>query len=130
MSDDLREAIADSVSIPRPLLAHMRRWARRGGSHVVMWNRAGPHGWIAQPVESIDKAFAAAAKRAGLADVSPHTLKHTAVTWAFQKGMTLEDAVDYFSTSDGRTSLRRRTRPLRSSPPPPVTAHDARSDHF
>ncbi len=29
----------------------------------------------------------------------PHVLKHTAVTWAFQNGMTLEDAVDYFATS-------------------------------
>lgn len=32
-------------------------------------------------------------------DVTTHTLKHTVVTWAFMKGMSLEDATAYFSTS-------------------------------
>ena len=80
-----------SVAITRGLHAHMRRWARAGGSHVVMWK--------GQPLAEIDTAFAAAARRAGLKDVTPHDLKRTAVTWAFQRGMTMEDAVDWFSTS-------------------------------
>ncbi|MDR9429024.1 MAG: hypothetical protein RI553_13075 [Salibaculum sp.] len=47
----------------------------------------------------MDKAFRRAVERAGLEDVTPHTLKHTAVTWAFMKGMSLEMAVDFFATS-------------------------------
>ena len=50
-------------------------------------------------VKDIKKAFAGAAQRAGLTDVTPHTLKQTAVPWAFMAGMTPEHATDYFSTS-------------------------------
>lgn len=75
--------------IPRQLLAHMRRW--QGGEFVVSWG--------GKPVRDIGHAFDGACERAGLEGVSPHTLKHTAVTWAFQRGMTMEDAVGFFSTS-------------------------------
>lgn len=37
--------------------------------------------------------------RAKLADVSPHDLKRTAVTWFFQRGGSREDAAEYFDTS-------------------------------
>lgn len=80
-----------SVSMTRGLAAHMRRWARSGGTHVVSWKGA--------PVAEIDTALAAAARRAGIEDVSPHVLKHTAVTWAFQRGMEREDAADWFDTT-------------------------------
>lgn len=69
----------------------MRRWAARGGSHVVMEE--------GRAVASIRTAFRGAVARAGLEGVTPHTLKHTAVTWAFQRGMTREDAADYFDTT-------------------------------
>jgi len=52
-----------------------------------------------QPIKWIDQAFRRAAKNAGFDDVTPHTLKHTAVTWAFMKGRTLEMATDFFATS-------------------------------
>lgn len=79
------------VAIPKGLLAHMRRWARAGGSHVVM-ERGGDLG-------TIRRSFRTACERAGLADVTPHDLKRTAVTWAFQRGMSIEDAVSWFDTS-------------------------------
>ena len=75
----------------RGLRAQMRRWARGGGSHIIMWK--------GKALAEIDTAFAAAARRAGLEDVTPHDLKRTAVAWAFQRGMSMEDAVDWFSTS-------------------------------
>ncbi len=34
-----------------------------------------------------------------LSDGTPHTLKHTAITWALQRGATTWDAAGYFSTS-------------------------------
>lgn len=40
-------------------------------------------------VRSIKKAFARAAARAGLGDVTPHTLRHTAATWMAQAGVDL-----------------------------------------
>lgn len=80
-----------SVQATASLAAHARRWARLGGTHAVMWRGS--------PIDEIDTGLAAAARRAGLVGVTPHVLKRTAVTWAFQQGMTLEDAADWFATS-------------------------------
>ena len=79
-----------AVKIPEKLLKEMQTWDQDGG-YVISHK--------GKPILRIDKAFKAAVKRAGLTDVTPHTLKHTAVTWAFQHGMTLEDATAYFATS-------------------------------
>lgn len=78
------------VRIPKHLLENMRSWDLTT-SHVIMFR--------GQPVGDIKKAFASAARRAGLENVTPHTLKHTAVTHAFKEGMTLEEATDFFATS-------------------------------
>lgn len=80
-----------SVRVPQRLHSHLTRWERTGGSHVVQWNNSS--------CSSIKTAFAAACHRAGLKDVTPHTLKHTAVTWFFQRGGTIEDAADWFDTT-------------------------------
>lgn len=78
------------VRIPQGLLDEMKTWAQ-DGLFVVS-----PDG---DAIANIRKAFDGAVKRAGLTDVTPHTLKHTAVTWAFMNGMTLEQAVDFFAAS-------------------------------
>ena len=80
-----------SCRMTRTIRAHARRWERAGGSHVIMWRGA--------PCGTIKQTFDAACRRAGLDGVSPHTLKHTAVTWAFQRGISLADAADFFATS-------------------------------
>lgn len=46
-------------------------------------------GYILDRPTTIDDAFAAAVKRAGLKGVTPHTLRHTAATWAAQAGVSL-----------------------------------------
>lgn len=66
------------VPLPRRLLAHLRRWKRKGQAFPVEWNGA--------PVGEIDKAFRLLAIDAGLPHVTPHTLRHTAATWAMQNG--------------------------------------------
>lgn len=76
-----------SVRMPRQLRAHMRRWQR--GPLVV--------GYASH--RSMHKAWRAACAAAGIEGATPHTLKHTAVTWAFQKGMSREDATDFFDTT-------------------------------
>jgi integrase len=61
-------------------------------------------------VASIKKSWSTARKLAkelaarkgdhiDLSDVTPHTLKHTAITWALQKGSSTWDVAGYFSTS-------------------------------
>lgn len=79
------------MKLPRRLAAHLRRWHSAGD----LW----PVNYQGQRVADIKTAFAAACERAGLDDVSPHTLKHTAITWAMQKGMQIDDAASYFGTS-------------------------------
>lgn len=73
------------------LLSHCRRWQAMGGLWAVQID--------GQRVGDIKKAFEGARERAGLSDVTPHTLKHTAITWAMHKGMKLDDAAHYFGTS-------------------------------
>jgi hypothetical protein len=43
--------------------------------------------WAGGPVARVKHAFADAAKRASLAGVTPHVLRHTAVTWMLQAGV-------------------------------------------
>ncbi|PZU43800.1 MAG: integrase [Sphingomonas sp.] len=76
--------------IPR-LLAHCRRWKATGVNWAIEID--------GQRVGDIKHAFEGASDRAGMPDVTPHTLKHTAITWAIQRGLTVEDAADYFDTS-------------------------------
>lgn len=78
------------VRVPNELLAEMHTW-KQDSPHVISYEGL--------QVVNIKRAFDAAVQRAKLEDVTAHTLKHTAVVWAFKKGMTLDMAVDYFATS-------------------------------
>jgi integrase len=77
--------------IPRQLLGHLRRWKAEGCKWAVEYNG----GLIKDP----KRGFAKAAKEAGLDGVTPHTLKHTAITWALQNGVSIWDASGFFATS-------------------------------
>lgn len=87
------------VRIPRQLAAHLRRWHAfaRAETHVVMFR--------GERLDHIKKGILRAAERAGIEDVSPHVLKHTAITWAVMAGAGLEDAAEYFNTSP--TTIRK-----------------------
>jgi integrase len=62
------------------LMPHLRRWQRLGISQNFIIESKG------QPISKMDHGFRRAAQRAGLEGVSPHTLRHTAITWAMQGG--------------------------------------------
>jgi integrase len=79
------------IPMTERLLAHCRRWRRMGANWAVDVS--------GQRIGDIKHAFQGAREQAGLPDVSPHTLKHTAITWGIQRGLTVEDAADYFDTS-------------------------------
>ena len=81
--------------IPRRLLAHLRRWERiYGGIYIVEHARNS-----GKPVLDIGKALDTACKIAGIPRITPHAMKHTAITAAVQDGWLMQDVVDYFSTS-------------------------------
>jgi integrase len=76
------------VPLPYGLLAHLRRWKRRGQRFAVEWN--------GEPVKSIRKAFAATVADAGLhGKVTPHVLRHTAATWLMQAGVDMWEAAGF-----------------------------------
>lgn len=82
------------VALPDRLMAHLRRWERKGlsGTHVVEW-----HG---KPVTKINKAFRAVREAAGFGDdVVPHTLRHTAATWLARADVPFGQAADYVGMS-------------------------------
>lgn len=65
------------TGLPRRLLSSLRRLrARQDGSHVIQWR--------GKPVASIRRAFRETATAAKLPHVTPHVLKHTAVSWALR----------------------------------------------
>lgn len=87
------------VPLPPQLLAHLRRWKRRGQRFAVEWNGA--------PISSVRKAFAAAVADAGLAGkVTPHVLRHTAATWLMQAGVDLWEAAGFLGMTVEMLSQR------------------------
>lgn len=77
--------------LPRQLLGHARRWQRLSVRYAVEY--------AGKPVKDIKRAWASVARRAGVEEATPHTLKHTAITWAMQRGAKLQDAAAFFGTS-------------------------------
>lgn len=73
--------------------------AARTCDHVIEW---GGH-----RVFSIKKGFAAACKRAGITDATPHILRHTAITWMAMSGVPMFDISRMAGHSDTRVTERR-----------------------
>ncbi len=80
--------------IPRQLLGHVRRWRDRLGQTWAIEDYRGGR------VMGLHEGFDALVEDAGLTwRPTPHTLKHTAITWAIEAGVSVEDASGFFSTS-------------------------------
>lgn len=95
---------------------HRKGWGegeskkRRGSVRMVpilwtltkYWSRDN-NPWVVhfkgEPINDVRTAMAAACVRAGIERANPHDLKRTSVTWGFQNGMSMEDAVDFYATS-------------------------------
>ena len=93
MGEDERETKKrrTPAPIPRKLAAHLRRWRAQGCIWAIEYDGA--------RVANVKRAFASAVNAAQLSGVTPHTLKHTAITWALQRGVSTWDAAGFFSTS-------------------------------
>lgn len=79
-----------SVRIPPVLLSHIRRWQRRNLARESLIE------WGGDPVLRVSKGFTALVRAAGLKDVSPHILRHTAITWQAQEGVPPHEICGYF----------------------------------
>lgn len=66
--------------------------------------------WNGQQVERIKKGFAAAVKAAGLEDVSPHTLRHTAAVHMVEAGIPMSEVAQYLGHSNTSVTFRAYAR--------------------
>lgn len=87
------------VAIPEALLAALVI-ARAGATcnHVIAWR--------GRPIRSARRGFAAAARRAGFSDVTPHTLRHTCATWLSQAGVPMWTVAGFLGHEDIRTTAQ------------------------
>lgn len=80
-----------SIRMPPRFLAHVRRWKRRRIAIEFLVE------WQGEPVKRISKAFRSVRKAAGLGpDVTPHTLRHTAITWQAQLAVPPHEICGFF----------------------------------
>lgn len=86
----------------------MNRRARRY-LHVLHAGATCPHviEYASRPVGSIKKGFKSAATKAGLTDVTPHTLRHTAASWMAMKRVPMFEISKYLGHSDTKVTERR-----------------------
>lgn len=96
--------------IPCRLLTFLRLARRRGSDlgYVVHLDGHPIHdiggGWDGNPDKRGYGSFGAACKRAGLIEVSPHTLRHTCGTWLAQRGVPLHLIGGWLGHKDARTT--------------------------
>lgn len=62
--------------------------------------------YAGQRVASIKKAFARTARKAGMPDVTPHVLRHTAAVWMVEAGVSMDMVAQYLGHSDSRITSR------------------------
>lgn len=62
--------------------------------------------YAGRPVGSIKRGFASAVQRAGLSDVTPHVLRHTAAVWMAEDGVPMPEIAQYLGHSDDRITQR------------------------
>jgi integrase len=62
--------------------------------------------WAGQRVRTVKRAFGRAAARAGLSDVTPHTLRHTAAVWMAEAGVPMSVIAQYLGHADSRITER------------------------
>ncbi|MBL3596147.1 integrase [Rhodovulum sulfidophilum] len=98
--------------LPPRYLAHLRRQAANGRRFVVQdcdgyrvgdirkgWARAVRLAEELAAGQGIEIDLTMPDGKGGRKYITPHVLKHTAITWALQRGASIWDAAGYFSTS-------------------------------
>mgnify|MGYP003764372423 CR=1 FL=1 len=84
------------VPIPRRLLRELTTAYSNRLSQVYVLQRDCAND---EPIKSVKNSFGTACQRAGLEDVTPHTLRHTAASWLVQKGVPIYEVARYLGHS-------------------------------
>ena len=82
------------VRLGKKMLSFLRRWKQGSSEGLVVHYRG-------QRVQELGSSWVTACARAGLEDVSPHTLRHTRATWLMQQGVDLWQAAGHLGMSPG-----------------------------
>ena len=99
-SDDEQRKARARVPMNKRAYRYLRvMQAQATCDHVIEW---GGH-----RVLSIKKGFHAACERAGLKNVTPHTLRHTAASWMAMASVPMFEISKYLGHSDTRITERR-----------------------
>ena len=88
------------IKLSARMVSHLRRARARGSDLGFVINDGGVG------LERVGTSFKSAAARAGLADVTAHTMRHTACTWLSQKGLTPWEIAGWVGHKDIRTTMR------------------------
>lgn len=71
-------------------------------------SRSGDMGYVinidGKPIKDIKRAFSTACDKAGLENVTPHTMRHTAGTWMAQDGVPMFEIAGWLGHGNERTS--------------------------
>ena len=86
------------IPMPRRLKWFLTRERERSPELGYVINRRG------KKINDVKNSFKTACAFAGLEDVTPHTLRHTAGTWMAQKGVPLFQIGGYLGHADKRTT--------------------------
>ena len=86
-----------TVPIPQRLLPHLKRWRARdmalGVTHVVHYD--------GQPVQKLRRSWPSVRTAAGITDkLTPHSLRHTCVTWLLQAGVDIWEVAGFVGMSE------------------------------
>ncbi|MEO1442185.1 MAG: integrase, partial [Chloroflexota bacterium] len=89
---------------PAHLLFHARRWKSHGARYACEDHKGSRvanvrKGWANMVEIACDIAADEGVDMPEQDLLTPHILKHTAITWAMQNGSTIEDAASFFSTA-------------------------------
>lgn len=79
--------------LPKKLLRHLKAVRKRTRQYVIESD--------GKPIGKLRRSWGWAARKAGLGtDVTPHVLRHTAVTWRLQRGVKTWDVAGYVGMSE------------------------------
>ncbi|MEO1292124.1 MAG: site-specific integrase [Pseudomonadota bacterium] len=80
-----------TARLPDWLIEQLTRWRRDTRQYVIEYRGIA--------VRDVKTGFNASVRRAGLSGVTPHVLRHTAITWAMQDGVRLSSVSQFFGIS-------------------------------
>jgi integrase len=62
--------------------------------------------WAGEPVKSVKRGLKAAGIAAGLPEISPHVLRHSAAVWMAQDGHSMDEIAQFLGHSDSRVTQK------------------------